>query len=61
MLVITACLIATKWLAFAAVLVIWSARRAVRLAKNDPDWYGGYKTATAMLVVTVVGGVGLAR
>ncbi|HJZ67490.1 MAG TPA: hypothetical protein VKF81_05040 [Blastocatellia bacterium] len=60
MLVVTACLIATKWLAFAVVLVIWSARRAVRLAKNAPDWYGGYKTATATLAVTVVGGAALA-
>jgi len=59
-LVIAACLIATMWLAFAAVLVIWSARRAVRLAKKDPDWYGGYKTAAATLVVTVAGSLALA-
>jgi hypothetical protein len=59
-LVITACLVVTKWLAFAAVLVIWSARRAVRLAKKDPDWYGGYKTAAATLVLTVAGGLALA-
>lgn len=58
--VIIACLIATKWLAFAAVLVIWLARRAVRLAKNDPEWYGGYKTAAATLMVTVAGSVTLA-
>lgn len=60
MIVIGAALVSTKWLAVAAVLVIWSATRAVRLAKRDPEWYGGLKTARATLIVTIVGSVGLA-
>ncbi len=59
-LVVIAALIATKWLAFAAVLVIWSAWRAVRLARQDPGWYGGYKTAAATLSLTIAGSVALA-
>ena len=61
MIIVTgAALAATKWLAFGAVLVIWSAWRAVRLAKRDPEWYGGLKTAQATLIVTIVGSLGLA-
>lgn len=60
LLVITASLVATKWLAFGAVLVIWAAWRAVKLSKGDPELYGGYKTAAATLAVTVVGSIGLA-
>ena len=59
-LVVVAALVATKWLAFAVVLVIWSAWRAVRLARNDPEWYGGYRTAAATLAVTLMGSAGLA-
>ena len=59
-LVVVAAIVATKWLAFAAVLVIWSAWRAVRLARKDPEWYGGYKTAAATLAVTLMGSAGLA-
>lgn len=60
LLVVTASLVATKWLAFAAVLVLWLARRAIKLAKSNPEWYGGYKTAMATLAVTIVGSAGLA-
>lgn len=60
LLVIAAALVATKWLAFAAVLVIWTAWRAVKLSKRDPEWYGGYKTAMATLAITIVGSIGLA-
>jgi hypothetical protein len=59
-LVVVTALVATKWLAFAGVLVIWSAWRAVRLARKDPEWYGGYKTAAATLAVTLMGSAGLA-
>lgn len=59
-LVVTAALIATKWLAFAAVVVIWSAWRAVRLARRDAQWYGGYKTAVATLSLTIVASATLA-
>jgi len=60
LLLITAGLVATKWLAFAAVLVMWAAWRAIKLAKRDPEWYGGYRTAVFTLAVTIVGSVGLA-
>jgi len=59
-LVVVSALVATKWLAFAAVLVIWSAWRAVRLARNDPEWYGGYRTAVATLALTLMASAGLA-
>lgn len=59
-LVVVAALVATKWLAFAAVLVMWSAWRTVRLAKQDSGWYGGYKTAAATLAVTIAGSLALA-
>jgi hypothetical protein len=59
-LVVAASLVATKWMALAAVLVMWSAWRAVRRSKQDPEWYGGYKTAAATLAVTIAGSVALA-
>jgi len=59
-LVVVSALVATKWLAVAAVLVMWSAWRAVRLAKRDAEWYGGYKTAAATLALTIVGSLALA-
>lgn len=60
MLVAAASAIATKWLAFAAALVIWAAWRAVRLAKRNPDWYGGYKTAVTTLAITTAAAASLA-
>ncbi len=59
-LVVAASLVATKWLAFAGVLVIWSAWRAVKLAKRDGEWYGGYKTAVATLSLTIAASATLA-
>ncbi|MCI0488086.1 MAG: hypothetical protein L0229_15970 [Blastocatellia bacterium] len=55
-IVAASALIFTKYLAFAGVLVLWSARRAMRLARRDPEWYGGYRTAAATLVVTLAVG-----
>jgi hypothetical protein len=52
-LVAALALIVTKWLAVAAVLVIWSARRAMKLARQQPEGYGGYRTATATLIATI--------
>ena len=59
-LVVLVSLVMTKWLAFGAVLVIWSAWRAMRRAKQDPEWYGGYKTAVATLSITILASAGLA-
>lgn len=63
--VITASLVFTKWLAFAAVIVLWSSWRAMRLARRDPENYGGYQAAATILILTaiagsVVGGLGIA-
>jgi len=60
MLVAAAAVVATKWLAFAAVLVIWAAWRAVRLARRNPEWYGGYKAAVTTLTLTIAAGASLA-
>ncbi|HEY7545131.1 MAG TPA: hypothetical protein VID27_09625, partial [Blastocatellia bacterium] len=54
--VIIASLVFTKWLAFAAVLVLWSSWRAMRLAKRSPEAYGGYRVAAGMLIATAVAG-----
>jgi len=44
----------TKWLAFGAVVVLWSSWRAIKLARREPGWYGGYRTALSTLTVTVL-------
>jgi hypothetical protein len=59
-LVVVTALAFTKFLAFGAILVIWSAWRAMKLAKRDPEGYGGYKIATATLLVTLIAGLGIA-
>jgi len=59
-LVVIAVVVVTKWLAVAAVLVMWSAWRALRLARLDGEWYGGYKTAAATLSLTIAGSLALA-
>lgn len=60
LLVVMAGIGVTKWLAFAGLLVIWAAWRAVRLARRDPKWYGGYKTAATTLTVSLAAGATLA-
>lgn len=59
-LVVAAALVATKWMAVGAVLVIWSARRAMRLASRNAEWYGGYRTAAATFSVAIVGSLTMA-
>ena len=44
----------TKWLAFAGAVVLWSSWRAARLARRNPEWYGGYRTAATTLTVTIL-------
>ena len=56
-LVVASALIFTKFLALGAILVIWAARKAMRLAQSDPEAYGGYRTAAATLAVTLAAGV----
>ena len=53
-LVVSAALIFTKWFALGAAVVIWSSARAVRLARRDPEWYGGYRVATTTLAITIL-------
>ncbi|HEX8087221.1 MAG TPA: hypothetical protein VF762_00110 [Blastocatellia bacterium] len=52
-----AVLIVTKWAALAITVIIWAARRAVKLARREPDLYGGYRTAAAALVIATVAGI----
>jgi hypothetical protein len=66
LVVIAAVLIVTKWLAFVALLVIWSAWRAIKLSRHNPEWYGGYKTSAATLAITIaasatIAGYGIAH
>ena len=49
-------LIITKWLAVILVIPIWRALRAMRLARREPEWYGGYKVAAATLVLSIAAG-----
>ncbi len=50
-------LIITKWLGVILVIPIWRAARAMRLARREPEWYGGYKVATATLLLSIAAGV----
>lgn len=59
-LVVGASLVATKWLAVGAVAVIWSSWRAMRLARRNAEWYGGYKTAASTFSVTIAASLALA-
>jgi len=59
-LVVVGALVATKWIAAAGALVMWSAWRAVKLARRNAEWYGGYKTAVTTLTLTTVGCLGIA-
>ena len=59
-LVVASALVITKWMALAAVLVAWTAWRAVRLARVNAEWYGGYKTAVTTLSLTLAAGLTLA-
>jgi hypothetical protein len=58
-LVVVTALTFTKFLAFGAVLVMWSAWRAMKLAKNAPENYGGYRVATATFALTLLAGIGI--
>jgi hypothetical protein len=58
--VIAASVIATRWFALASVFVIWSAGRAAKLAKQDSEWYGGYKTSLVTLSLTLAGSLAMA-
>lgn len=58
--VVVTALTFTKFLAFGAILVVWSAWRAMKLAKGDPEKYGGYRVATATLMVTLIAGISVA-
>jgi hypothetical protein len=54
--VVGASLVLTKWLALAGIIALWYSWRAMRLARNNPQEYGGYRTATALLIVTAASG-----
>jgi hypothetical protein len=55
-LAVAATLIITKWLAVTVVIPMWYAARAMRLARRDPEWYGGFKVAATTLTLAIVGG-----
>src|SRR5262245_37862197 len=50
-------LVITKWLAVTVLVAIRYALRAVRLARREPEWYGGLKVAVATLVVAIGAGI----
>src|SRR5215510_8088788 len=54
---IAATLVFTKWLAFFSIVVIWASWRAMQLARRNPEWYGGYKTAATVFALTLVASV----
>jgi hypothetical protein len=58
--VAAAALIFSSWCGLALVIPILLSRKALLLAKRDPGLYGGYKTATASLILTLVASAGLA-
>ena len=60
LLVLTASLVFTWWLALGGVVAIVLAARAMKLARRDPEGYGGYRVAAGTLVVTLISGGALA-
>jgi hypothetical protein len=50
----------TLWAAVAGVLVLAASNRAVKLARQLPDSYGGYKPALGLLLVTSLTGAAMA-
>ena len=58
--VAAAILIFSSWFALALLVPVALSRRALLLAKRDPDLYGGYKTATASLALTLLASAALA-
>jgi hypothetical protein len=57
LIVVGAMLLITKWAALAITAIIWASWRAVKLARREPDWYGGYRTAMAALVIAIIGNI----
>jgi len=56
--VTSAIFVFTKWFALLSILVLWTSWRAMQLARRNPEWYGGYKTATTTFTLTLVASVG---
>lgn len=54
--VVAATLVITKWLAVTVLIAIRFALRAMRLARRDPEWYGGFRVTLATLVLAIAGG-----
>lgn len=59
-LVVAAGFAFTKWIGFAGILVAFYAWRALRSARQNPQWYGGYKTAVFTFALSIIGVLGLA-
>jgi hypothetical protein len=57
LVVSAAVLVFTKWLAFLSIVVLWASWRAMKLARRNPDWYGGYKTSATTLTLTLVASI----
>lgn len=57
--VAAAALIFTYWLAAAGLLVLWQARRAMKLTVREPQRYGGYRLAAATFFVAAAAMAGL--
>jgi type II secretory pathway pseudopilin PulG len=58
-LVIACCLLFSHWMALSGIAVVWIAWRAIRLAKQEPDLYGGYALAATVLIITLMAGLGI--
>ena len=52
LLVIASALVFNYWLALGAALALAQAWRAIKLSRRNPDLYGGYRAAAAVLVAT---------
>jgi len=47
----------TKFFALGAILIIWYTWRVIKRTRRQPEVYGGYRVATAILVVTLIAGI----
>ncbi|HXG95133.1 MAG TPA: hypothetical protein VNN73_22540 [Blastocatellia bacterium] len=57
LLVACGALTVSRWVTVASFIVLWTAWRAVKLARRDRESYGGYRAAVATLVLAVAGSV----
>lgn len=47
----------TKFFALGAIVILWYTWRVIKRTRRQPELYGGYRVATAILTVTLIAGI----